>query len=1194
MPIHRLAPQAAILGLATVLAVAMLVLSLWSSWRTTLAEQHERVVQFGQALAVHIQDDLAATERAIEDLAGMVVEDRALLAIPRGRLHARVNALARASADHRGFGVMNPGGVVVAASALEPSGAGTVAERDFFRLHRDGGVAADATYFSAPFKARSSGRDVFAITRAIRDPQDGSFLGVVGAIIPLSALTADLDGLRGSVGADVGVFHRDGFALAAGPGDARFALATAPGPSAGVSPLSGRDAVSMTIALQGHPVLVVASRNVDAIASEWFGRMERQFVIYGAILTLVVALNIGLFLLIRRHAELARRTESSLEDRFRDGIESMNDGIAFWDRDRKLATFNRRYVELLPHLKGVIRRGISLRELTDIAIRARMPDMPDHEVAALVDMRVDDRHRNGTTYEIRLPGGRVIEVVDHPMSDGGFIAVLRDATEARRAAEKLAASEAHFRAGIESMDDGFALWDADDRLVAWNRRFLDSSPIMAEMLREGVHFSDCLDHLARRRREGEVGWAGEDFLDSRRDRRNRLGEVTTITNDRGRVIEIVDRATADGGIVTIHRDVTDLHAALRQVEASEARFRDGIECMGEGFMLWDRDDRLIAWNGRMAQLTPTMARVLRRGLLFSDYIDNLASKTGVLPGDPGEVADYIARRRDRRNRFGEPFESEFLPGRVLMLVERETTDGGVVTIARDVSEERRAIRLLERSEAQFRDGIESMGEVFMLWDAEDRLIAWNQRITALGPITAGLLRVGLPFAEYIDVLEAEVLKTASDPVGVRGYYQRRRERRLRLGEPFESGLLDGRLLSGVERATSDGGIVTVIRDVTQERRAARRLAASEAQFRDFGEIASDWFWETDRDHRYVYYSRGTGSLVFEPEKILGRTRIELVEATGLEATPALRELQAIMDRHEAFRGFAIESRHWHTGAPCVLEVSGKPLFDDEGAFRGYRGTGRDITALRRQEKELERALAAEREMNQQQRRFVSIASHEFRTPLAVIDGATQRIMAKIGGANADVAKRLERIRGAVARMTEIIDRTLSSARMDEGRIEFDPRPFALGRLLQEVCGRQRQISPGFEIALDAPSDPLTIDGDPRLLDQVMTNLLSNAVKYSGRARRVDVVVRADGDGVEISVRDHGVGVPADEVSKLFTRFYRASTATGISGTGIGLHLVKELVELHGGRVDCTSRLGEGSSFVVRLPRHRAAAERAAE
>ncbi|MBM3479640.1 MAG: ATP-binding protein, partial [Alphaproteobacteria bacterium] len=174
-------------------------------------------------------------------------------------------------------------------------------------------------------------------------------------------------------------------------------------------------------------------------------------------------------------------------------------------------------------------------------------------------------------------------------------------------------------------------------------------------------------------------------------------------------------------------------------------------------------------------------------------------------------------------------------------------------------------------------------------------------------------------------------------------------------------------------------------------------------------------------------------------------------------------------------------------------------------------------------------------------------------------------------------------------------RTLGAARLEEGHLHMAAVPVDVGAVLAEVCERQRQISPEFDVALDVAADLPALDADPRLLEQVFANLLSNAVKYSGASRSVRVSARGRGDRAEVAFADMGVGIDADDLPRLFTRFFRARTSAGLPGTGIGLHLARELVRMHGGDMEVESIAGRGSTFRVLLPacaalRGRAAAE----
>ena len=235
---------------------------------------------------------------------------------------------------------------------------------------------------------------------------------------------------------------------------------------------------------------------------------------------------------------------------------------------------------------------------------------------------------------------------------------------------------------------------------------------------------------------------------------------------------------------------------------------------------------------------------------------------------------------------------------------------------------------------------------------------------------------------------------------------------------------------------------------------------------------------------------------------------------------------------------------------------------------------------------LEISLSKEQELNALQRQFVSIASHEFRTPLTIIDGGVQRLqrLAKKDGLTAeDIIQRTENIRGAVQRMTRLIESTLAAASMDEGKIKIDIGPCNIEDLISEVCERHREVAAGHVISCEWTDLPETMLADCGAIDQVLTNLLSNAVKYAPDAP--DILVRAarNGDQVVISVSDGGVGIAPNELAQIGERFFRASTSTGIAGTGIGLSVARTLVKHHGGAFKVDSKIGEGSTFTISLP-----------
>lgn len=259
---------------------------------------------------------------------------------------------------------------------------------------------------------------------------------------------------------------------------------------------------------------------------------------------------------------------------------------------------------------------------------------------------------------------------------------------------------------------------------------------------------------------------------------------------------------------------------------------------------------------------------------------------------------------------------------------------------------------------------------------------------------------------------------------------------------------------------------------------------------------------------------------------------------------------------------------------------------------------RDVTALVQAQQALEahnaaltEALAKERLLHETQRAFVSMVSHEVRTPLAIIDASAYRLQKRLNCRDEPrVLQAFTNIREAVARLSNLTERVLSVARYEAGRIELRPGRLDPAALVRDVCARQTELTPDYRFSLDLDGLPAEIPGDLALLDQVFTNLVGNAVKYSPGDKRIELRgwIEREREGTEtgwacISVRDRGIGIPAEDIPRLFERFFRAGVASIIPGTGIGLYLSKELVDLHGGSIRVDSRPGEGTCFTLRLP-----------
>ena len=253
---------------------------------------------------------------------------------------------------------------------------------------------------------------------------------------------------------------------------------------------------------------------------------------------------------------------------------------------------------------------------------------------------------------------------------------------------------------------------------------------------------------------------------------------------------------------------------------------------------------------------------------------------------------------------------------------------------------------------------------------------------------------------------------------------------------------------------------------------------------------------------------------------------------------------------------------------------------------------RSQRTLAQQAAVLEQQLAQEQRLALLQRNFVSMASHEFRTPLTIIDGHARRLdKTREAVQPAEIGERARKIRGAVLRMTHLIDNMLNSSRLIDGGAElyFQPAELDLVALLKEVCQLHREMVPGAPITERFAVRSISIAGDAKLLFQMFSNLLGNAIKYSPAGGAIEVDATTCAHEVNVIVTDRGIGIPAGDLVRLFERYHRGSNVSGIVGTGVGLYLVKMVVELHGGRIAVDSTEGEGSRFTVSLPLKGAAA-----
>jgi PAS domain S-box-containing protein len=377
-------------------------------------------------------------------------------------------------------------------------------------------------------------------------------------------------------------------------------------------------------------------------------------------------------------------------------------------------------------------------------------------------------------------------------------------------------------------------------------------------------------------------------------------------------------------------------------------------------------------------------------------------------------------------------------------------------------------------------------------------------------------------------------------------------------------------------------------DITGRKQAEEESRASEARLRESEARFSAAFQASPAfigilrmsDEKCVIANESYLNWLGYPlEEVVGRTCVEL----GLWENPAdrdsvlkdMRDLGSIRQRECRWRNRRGE-RFTILLSAETIQLNNTPHMISMAI---------DITQRKRAEEELLKTLEREKELSQLKSNFVSMVSHEFRTPLGIIQSSGELLRDFSGKMNPEErTEQLESIIRNTRRMAGMMEEVLVLSRLDAGKLDFEPAVLDLNlffhRVADEVLSATNRRC---LIGLSLNGVPSEAKADERLLGHIFTNLLSNAVKYSEPGARVDFTISRDGREAVCVVADHGIGISTDDQPQLFQAFHRGTNVGTRPGTGLGLLLVKRCVELHGGNVQLISRISEGTKVTVRLP-----------
>jgi len=634
-------------------------------------------------------------------------------------------------------------------------------------------------------------------------------------------------------------------------------------------------------------------------------------------------------------------------------------------------------------------------------------------------------------------------------------------------------------------------------------------------------------------------------------------------------------------------DVTERRRADAATRDAELRYRAVFESSRDGKIIYTPEGTIVDANPAACKMYgyahDEIVGVHAPTAMHPDALPTFREFQRVA-GSGGEFqSETVDRRRD-----GTTFPIEVI-GTPLTI----NGQPHLMSVIRDITERKQAEEQLRRSHDTFYNLIQNNPFGVYVVDADFRL-----RQVSLGSrkVFGGISPLlGRDFAEVLRAVWAEPF--ASEAIA-------RFRHTLDTGEPFASpSTVEQRQGTGevegydwrIERITlPDGrfGVVCYFYDLSERLQWEEAIRASEARFRQLADAMPQIVWVTRPDGYHEYYNQ------------------RWYEFTGVpEGSTDGEGWNGMFHPEDQDRAWAAWRRSLDTGEPYEVEYrlrhrSGEyrwtlgralPIRDASGAITKWFGTCTDIDAIKRLQQEREHLLASEQAARVDAERagrmkdeFLATLSHELRTPLNAILGWATILSGEGAAGPDDLREGLEAIERNARSQTQIIEDLLDMSRIISGKVRLDVQQVDLAAVVRGAVETVKHAADAKAIRVHAVLDPLDgpVFGDPGRLQQVFWNLLTNAIKFTAKGGRVQVLLERVNSHVEVRVTDTGEGIRPEFLPHVFDRFKQAdaSTTRRHGGLGLGLGIVKQLVELHGGTVTVKSAgVGCGSTFVVTLP-----------
>jgi signal transduction histidine kinase/PAS domain-containing protein len=797
----------------------------------------------------------------------------------------------------------------------------------------------------------------------------------------------------------------------------------------------------------------------------------------------------------------------------------------------------------------------------------------------------------------------------------------RVAVLARRNEERLVQA-------LDALDEGFALWSAEDRLLHANRRYREIYAESAAELTLGIGYESHLRTRLKAPSAGVPPEAREDYVRKRLEDRRSLRPSFDVEQGFGRWVRTIDRRTADGATVSVRVDVSDIKARELDSRRQAQLLQSTFENITDGLIVVDGAERLALWNARAIEILGLPPDLAAPGRPYRDVLAFLATRGDFGPPPPGSSGDPVAAILAHNvARLPNSFTRTLASGRIVEFNRAEMAGGGFLATLSDITRRIASTQAAATAHRRLVDAIESFPEGFGLFDADDRLVTCNSRYREMYRPIAPLLVAGAKFGDLVRAYARSSESLVQDSELEAHVADRIRRLRQPSSAAFDVRRANGRWTRVIDRRTADGGTVAIRIDISDLRRRETVLTL-------VVETAQRLLVETRWRGPVEEMLTRLGDALGVSRTMLGRNKtrangkitqkdlfewdapgiVRIVGNPDFEGFPikdtAFQDWRQARARGETNYGVVGElppdKQEW-LGRQQVQSLIRVPVMVG-GAWWGtvgfdhchmqHRWEPLEIEAIRASATliglAIQREIAAEQVERQRDALYRSEkmaamgsllagVAHELNNPLAIVVG--QASLLRETAVEERTIARAERISQAADRCARIVKTFLAMARQRPA----ERAPVDLAGVVRNTLELLSYALRTDDIAVDVALAPELPDvwGDGDQLAQVVSNLVVNAqqaIRERPVPRQIAIAAAIDPEDSEfvaLAVADNGSGVPEALRGRIFEPFF--TTKPVGAGTGVGLSVCRGIVEGHDGTIEVDDAPGGGARFVVRLP-----------